>query len=180
LSEYEDFLAAGQTSERWLTATRVFQRDVRLYLLRKQGVEPADSRTPAGLAASVSATVPPDPIAAGQPIDVDVTVTNTGTATWLPAEAEYGGVTLGAHLYDAAGPLIEFAYASAPLVRPSRAIAPGELIRLHVSLPPLAAGRYRLELDCVASRVAWFAQGGSRTASIELRIVDHNSPTTAT
>jgi hypothetical protein len=35
-----------------------------------------------------------------------------------------------------------------------------------VALPALPAGQYRIELDCVASRVTWFAQVGSVPATM--------------
>jgi hypothetical protein len=37
-------------------------------------------------------------------------------------------------------------------------------------LPPIAAGRYRVELDCVASHVTWFAQVASRPASVIVEV----------
>jgi hypothetical protein len=40
-----------------------------------------------------------------------------------------------------------------------------------MSLPPQSAGRYSLEMDCVAAGVAWFAQLGSRPAQLALEVV---------
>jgi hypothetical protein len=39
---------------------------------------------------------------------------------------------------------------------------------LTVALPPLPKGRYVVEIDCVADRVGWFAQLGSRPARVEV------------
>jgi hypothetical protein len=39
-----------------------------------------------------------------------------------------------------------------------------------MSLPPQPAGRYSLEIDCVAAGVAWFAQLGSRPAQLVLEV----------
>jgi hypothetical protein len=37
-------------------------------------------------------------------------------------------------------------------------------------LPPQPVGRYILELDCVASKVAWFSQVGSQPVRIPIDI----------
>jgi hypothetical protein len=54
---------------------------------------------------------------------------------------------------------VRFEYGSHAL---PRALAPGEEVSLSIAMPALAAGRYIIELDCVASRVTWFAQTGSQ------------------
>jgi SAM-dependent methyltransferase len=170
LAEYEDLLAGGQTTERWLTSTRVFLRDVRNFFLFKEGEAPATSRTADGLACEIGARLAAEPVLAGAPIHVVVTIRNSGRASWLPADAGYGGLELGAHLYDARGPMQKFDFYRGPVTDPTREIAPGETVEREVTLPPLPAGRYRLELDCVASQVAWFAQIGSRPATIALLV----------
>lgn len=168
LPEYEDLLAAGQTSERWLTATRVFQRDARNFFLFKDGDEPVDSRAVHGLACDITAARAAGSASAS--IVIDATVTNTGAARWLAPEAEYGGVRLGAHLYAASGRMLNFDFACEPLTNPSREIAPGERIRMQLVLPTLPPGQYRIELDCVASRVTWFAQVGSVPATVMVEV----------
>jgi hypothetical protein len=40
-----------------------------------------------------------------------------------------------------------------------------------MTLPPLAAGRYLHEIDCVAASVAWFAQLGSQPAQLPLEVI---------
>lgn len=170
LKEYEDLLAGGGVAgAEWLASTRTFLRHVRTFYLIKEGAEAADSRSVAGLACEIRAALSGAP-RSGAPVEIDATVTNSGSATWLPSGSEPGGVGLGTHLYDAGGTLLAFDFHVQPLTEPPRAIAPGETVRCRVLLPPLAPGRYRLELDCVASRVTWFAQSGSRTAIIDLRL----------
>jgi hypothetical protein len=56
------------------------------------------------------------------------------------------------------------------VTNPAREIPPGETLRLTVSIPPQSAGRYVFEFDCVASRVAWFAQVGSHPATVEVEV----------
>jgi len=170
LEEYEDFLAGGPTCARWVPLTRGFLRHVRSFLLFKEGTERADSRSATGLACDVSASLTSAPALEGETLLVDATVTNSGAAPWLPSDVEAGGVMVGAHLYDAAGKLLHFDVARSPLAKPPREIAPGETVRCRVSVPPQQAGRYVIEVDCVAARVTWFAQIGSRPATVPVDV----------
>ena len=169
LAEYEDLVAGGPAQEAWLASTRTFLRHVRSFYLIKGGDARADSRTPRGLACEIRAVLAPQ--AAGRRIGVDAIVTNTGVATWLASDAPRGAVALGTHLYDEeSGALVTFDFHVEPLTDPPREIPPGETVRCRVTLPPIAAGRYRLELDCVAAHVTWFAQVGSRPASVIVEV----------
>jgi hypothetical protein len=71
-------------------------------------------------------------------------------------------------LYDAAGALLAFDFHTQPLTAPPREIAPGETLVCRMTLPALNPGRYRVELDCVAEHVTWFAQAGSRPRTLEI------------
>jgi SAM-dependent methyltransferase len=155
LREYEDIVAGGPAGAAWLDATRMFLRHVRSFYLVREGAERVDSRSAAGLACEIRAS-----LADGA---VEAAVTNTGTAAWLPWGVTPGGVGLGVHVYDASGTLVSFDFHVEPLTSPAREIAPGETVTCRFLLPPLPPGRHRLELDCVASQVTWFAQAGSRT-----------------
>lgn len=169
IEEYEDFLAAGETSERWLAATRSYQRDTRHFFLFKAGDAAVDSRSARGLSARIGAQrhVRAEAL---RPIELDVAVTNAGRARWLPASANPGGVRLGAHLYDVSGAMLSLDFHTEPLVEPAREVLPGETLQRRVTLPGLAAGQYRIELDCVAAQVAWFAQAGSETTWIDVDV----------
>jgi hypothetical protein len=169
LDEYEDLLAGGQTAARWTLATRSFLRDVRNFFLVKEGTRDADSRRATGLAAVIEAKLRA-PAVAGQPVVIDVRVTNSGPATWLPSNEELGGVALGAHLYEQDGQLLTFDLHWERLTEPPRRIGPGETVTTTVSLPPLARGEYVIELDCVAAKVTWFAQAGSVAARLPLSV----------
>ena len=100
---------------------------------------------------------------------VEITVTNTGSATWLAA-AEPGGVSIGAHLYDESGAIRTFDFHTEPMTDPPREMAPGDMATVRVVLPLLAPGSYRVEFDCVASHVTWFSQNGSRTAVVTVEV----------
>lgn len=170
IETFDDFLAGGASVSTWAASTRDFMRDVRSFFLIKAGEERIDSRSAAGLACEISA---PASIAAreGERIAIDVAVANSGTATWLPSDNPAGGVALGTHIYDRAGKLITFDVHWERLSEPPREVSPGETVQVRVSLPPQGAGKYIVELDCVASRVTWFAQAGSHPRRVELDVV---------
>jgi hypothetical protein len=175
LAEFEDFLAEGQTSLRWLTATRVHQRDVRIFFLYKAGAEPPDSRSIDGVVAEISVPAA-DGISrlegrAGSPTGIDVALTNTGTARWLPSDAPHGGVGLGVLVRDAGGLAVRLKSDVFPLIAASQGVAPGERVHCRAELPPLEAGIYQVEFDAVAIGVAWFSQMGSTTKVITLEVM---------
>lgn len=157
LAEYDDLLASGVTFGRWAEQTRTFLNDARTFFLTKAGTEQADSRRAEGLRAAIEARL--------DGAKVHVTVRNTGKTRWLESHEPYGGVALGAHLYDASGHLVDLDYARAVI---PKALEPGDEVTFDFDLPPLQPGRWIVELDCVAERVAWFAQVGSTPARLEI------------
>ena len=165
LAEYDDLLASGETIGRWVEATRTFLNDSRTFFLTKAGSEEIDSRRAEGLRAGIEATV--QHARAGEPIVVHVIVRNKGKAKWLESHETHGGVTLGCHLHDADGRLVDLNYAHVPLPRP---LDPGEEVELDATLPALEKGRWIFELDCVAENVTWFAQTGSSPARIQVDV----------
>ncbi|HEV7237925.1 MAG TPA: methyltransferase domain-containing protein [Thermoanaerobaculia bacterium] len=165
LAEYDDLLASGETLGRWAEATQTFLHDARTFFLTKAGSEEADSRRAEGLRAVIDATLAPP--RAGEPISIHVTVRNTGKAKWLDSNEPHGGVALGCHLHNAEGRLVDLDYGRVALPRP---LDPGEEVTFDTTFPPLEAGRWMLELDCVAELVAWFAQTGSTPTRIEIEI----------
>lgn len=170
LEEYEDLIVGGPEQERWLASTRLFLRNVRNFFLMKAGGERLDSRAAGGLMCEIRAALVTTPVVEGRPVAIDASVTNNGRAVWLASDAEYGGVSLGAHIYSADGALLRLDMHREPLSDPAREIAPGEIVKCRVTLPPQPAGRYVVELDCVASGVTWFAQAGSRPARVAIHV----------
>jgi hypothetical protein len=73
-------------------------------------------------------------------------------------------------LYDEAGNLLAFDFRWEHLVEPLRDIHPGEVVTCRMTLPRLAPGRYIVEVDCVSSRVAWFAQLGAQPVRIPIEV----------
>lgn len=174
LDQFEDFLADSGAGEGWTNSTRAFLRHVRTFFLFKEGTERVDSRSGDSIACRIEAALAGGPrgtLLAGQPLVVDVAVRNDGAAVWLRPDEEYGGVELGVHLYDGTGTLLDFNFHRQPLSGPSREIMPGETVQCRVTMPPLPAGNYLLELDCVASKVTWFAQVGSQPARVAVEVI---------
>jgi SAM-dependent methyltransferase len=159
LPEYDDLLAAGETFGKWAEQTRSFLHDARTFFLTKAGSEELDSRRTEGLRAVIEAR--------RDGLNVHVTVRNIGKSKWLDSHEPHGGVALGAHLHDASGHLIDLDYARTVLPRP---LAPGEEVSFDFVLPPLQPGRWIVELDCVAEKVAWFAQVGSTPTRLEIEV----------
>lgn len=159
LAEYDDLLASGETFGKWAEQTRSFLHDARTFFLTKAGAEELDSRRTEGLRAVIEARL--------DGLNVHVTVRNIGKAKWLDSHEPHGGVALGAHLHDANGQLVDLDYARTILPRP---LAPGEEVTFDFTLPPLQAGRWVVELDCVAEKVAWFAQVGSTPTRLEIDV----------
>jgi hypothetical protein len=178
IEEFGDLLAGGPACDKWVASTREFLRHVRTFFLIKSGAGAADSRSAAGLACRITAALAAlagsqgDEVLAGQPILIDATVTNSGTATWLPSNTPLGGVLLGAHVYDGAGTRLSFDAGRQALADPPRAIAPGAAVQVRITLPPLPASTYVVELDCVAEGVIWFAQGGSTPTALRITVTD--------
>jgi SAM-dependent methyltransferase len=164
LQEFDDLLSGGETYLRWAESTRNFLHNVRDFFLKKAGQERLDSRHSAGLAASIE-IIMPLAVTAGAPIPIEATVMNTGTAVWLPSSADPGGVSLGCHLHKGAN-LVAFDYHWQAFSR--GLVEPEETVELKFDLPGLAAGEYMIEFDCVANRICWFAQVGSRPFRVQI------------
>jgi 2-polyprenyl-3-methyl-5-hydroxy-6-metoxy-1,4-benzoquinol methylase len=172
LAEYEDLLTGEPAAgSRWLEATRTFLHLVRDFVLIKAGEVRADSRTAQGLACEIRPAQAHVRAQAGTPVTLAATVTNTGRAWWLPSDTPHGGVSLGAHLYDDRGTLLNFEAGRVALTSPPRTLAPNDAASCRLTLSGLAAGRYRVELDCVAEQVTWFAQAGSTPTVVEVEMV---------
>lgn len=170
LMEYENLLTGGHVGEKWLAQTRRFLRNVRTFFLYKEGGEPQNSKSIEGLSCEIVATLVTPTVSAGETIIIDATVTNTGPAIWLPWP-ERGGVALGTHLYDGAGALLNFDLHCTAVILPPRNVMPGETVTVHIEVPPLAPGRYQIELDCVASGVTWFTQVGSQSVTLPVEVI---------
>ncbi len=140
-------------------------------LLFSKGAPTRDSRNPGALRGRI--TVAGSARIAGRAgmlARLSMTVENTGDTTWLSTEDRLTGgyVTLGAHLYDAAGNLIRLGFLTERLPRD---LAPGERVLVEKGFAlPERAGRFLLRLDLVDEGIAWFSQKGSPTTDVELEL----------
>ncbi|HEY0159842.1 MAG TPA: methyltransferase domain-containing protein [Thermoanaerobaculia bacterium] len=157
LAEYDDLLLAGDVFVNFAHFARAALGTVRNFFLYKEGQEKIDSRRADGLAARINVTVD------GR--TVHATVENTGTAEWLPGREPLGGVSLGCHLFDEQGALVNFELHGEAL--PER-VLPSQSAELTFTLPPLPPGTYDLEFDLVAEQVLWFAQAGTTPARVRV------------
>jgi Methyltransferase domain len=124
-------------------------------LLQEDG---QDSRSPDGLRADLRIDVPED-TALGSEIQGSATVTNTGTAVWLPASADIGAVHLGMQVFDDTGARVLKASLGA-LREDDGVVRPGEQIKKDFTMPAFDPGAWRVDFDLYADHIAWFQQLG--------------------
>lgn len=173
LPEFQDYLKGGtRPSETFQTATRARMQEDRLFFLHKSGAAAAlDSRGRTGLIAKLEVNVASPTVSEGTPLTAHVVVTNRGRALWLPRSAKTGAVSLGCHLFDGSGKMLNLDFSRHALTPGGgRPIASGETVKLDIKLPPLARGRYILEFDLVSESVNWFAVMGSRAVRIAVEV----------
>ncbi len=128
-----------------------------------------DSRSPEGLSHALELGSIPASVAAGDTLEVDVTVTNTGTARWLAEGRDMIGVVhLAVHRVDSESRNAACDIYRLPL---GRDVAPGERLELRARVPLTQAGLKMLRFDLVAEQVAWFERLGSRPVEIEIAVV---------
>ena len=117
-----------------------------------------DSRGLVGLAHGM--TVEPATVTGTAPATLQFTITNTGEAHWLNQAPEiFGLVRLACHLYDEQGTLLTVDYFRSELPSP---VAPGETIRMAVTVPVPERRPCSLVFDLVAEGVRWFENEGSQ------------------
>lgn len=163
LERFHELIRGGDALAEAAHATRHYLENARVFFLRKAGIETLDSLTAEGLASQLEVE-----LVETTPIRIHARVINTGTAEWLPSKTSPGGVWLGCHLYRD-GQLLNLDHHWQELGT-AQNIGPGESVTVTYELPPLAAGRYDLEFDCVAEGITWFAQRGSQPVRVHLQV----------
>ncbi|HVR42650.1 MAG TPA: class I SAM-dependent methyltransferase [Thermoanaerobaculia bacterium] len=175
LRDYDQILAGRGAYLEWAETTRSHLKNIRNFSLVRAGEEARDSRRREGLAARIAIRLAGS-ARAGAPLRVEAEVRNVGRSRWLPSNQIPGGVSLGCHLYDDSNRVVENDFHWEPLASPPRPIEPGEAVSLSFELPPLSAGAWELEFDCVADRVTWFGQVGSATRRVAVRVEPAAAP----
>jgi len=172
IEEFEAFLSGADSGAAFLKATQAHLRERRIFFLRKAGEAPVwDSRQPAGLLADLQVTLHTTSVREGEPFRAEATVTNTGTAIWLPDSAPVGPVRFACCLLDAREQFLNRDYYRCALTtHPERPISPGDIVHLQAQVPSPSRGRYVLEFGLVADGVCWFNSLGSPTVRIAVEV----------
>lgn len=171
LEEFGNFLRPGAENPAYVESARAFLQERRLFFLHKQGDRGLpDSRQRSGLAAALGVEFGPRCVPAGTPFRAAVRIKNTGTALWLPSDADIGPVFLGSHLLDAGGKSQDFSRHALPK-GDGGGVRPGEEVALDVVLPVIPRpGRYRIEFDMVSEYICWFNINGSPTVAVDVEV----------
>jgi ubiquinone/menaquinone biosynthesis C-methylase UbiE len=135
-----------------------------------------DSRQPEGLLARLQVCLASLRVEEGHAFAGEATVTNIGTAAWLPpsigpSTGGVGVVTFRCQLLDARGDLADRDYFQCFLTPgDGRTVLPGESVRFDIEIPPPPAGRYTLKFDLVSEGVTWFEANGSDVVRLPVQV----------
>jgi hypothetical protein len=102
----------------------------------------------------------------GQPIHIEVSISNIGSTKWLHKNVEETGVVkLGMHLYDHNKKLINLDFLRSTF---EQDILPGKKIKKRVSVTLTNKGVYYLGVDLVCEHICWFENAGSEPKFIKV------------
>jgi hypothetical protein len=139
-----------------------------IFFLSKGPPQP-DSRGRTGLEAEISTEIETVEIPHGEAISIDVSLLNSGTATWLTESTSgLGIVTLGSQLSDEDGKIICADCPRSPL---PEAIAPGGSAAVTCTPGVFPPGQYVLTIDLVSELVCWFQEIGTQPARVRVTIL---------
>jgi len=112
---------------------------------------------------------PPQAMAAGTDIEIQLSIKNTGDSHWLSKPQPEGGfVSLGTKLLDANHCLLAEVLLRTLLPFD---VAPGESVTvLHRFSAPATPGRFWIKLDMVDEQVTWFEDEGSKTIEFPIQV----------
>jgi SAM-dependent methyltransferase len=126
---------------------------------------PPDARLPEGAHLTViDVDDPPSRLTVGSRMCIDVQVRNAGQATWPKGV----NLRLGNRWLEAAGGTLISDDGRTELPLP---LAPGEVTPVALTVEaPQQPGRYLMEIDLVEEGVSWFADRGSPTVKVPVRV----------
>lgn len=154
--------------ERWTTANLHSFHGRATFVLQKGHYLP-DSRLAEGLAGELHVAPHDIEVRAGEPLVLDVTVRNTGSARWLAHNTpDIGAVKIGAKVRAAA------AAASAPDVHRTQLphdLDPGQTCVVSVRMCLIEPGAYDVTLDLLDEQVVWFETLGLRPPTLHVVVV---------
>lgn len=132
---------------------------------------------PEGYRATIEITTMPAAVTAGDRVAVQMTVTNASPASWLLDIPGGRHICIANHWLDSRGGVV--------IPDDGRARLPHDLAAGHTGavelsvVAPEQPGDYLLEIDLVQERICWFAQRGSPTARVPVRVISPSVPKTA-
>ncbi|MFT5549287.1 MAG: ubiquinone/menaquinone biosynthesis C-methylase UbiE [Candidatus Azotimanducaceae bacterium] len=184
IDEYQSIIVERGKTQRWLKskfsqnsglASEIYDH-TRKTLINKtvfflyKGNQEYDSRGTAGLGYSMSCTQTKREVQVGENVDIDLKITNSGSAKWLDDNVnDIGVVKIGTHRCDANGKLIDSDFSRH---RFPRTIAVGEKFKQTISVCFKDAGSYQLEIDLVSEGICWFEQLGVKPLTIFFEVAE--------
>ncbi len=158
-SRFQEELVAGRAAAE---ATRNFLSNHRLFLLQKHSESKITSRN-SQLSADLSVTK----LGARR---FRANIRNTSQGTWLGTSAQIGVVNLGAHLRSSSGDIIDLDFFRTQLRQDGKPVHPDEELELEFVITTPTDDGQLLEFDLVAEGIAWFAEHGSETEVLSVRV----------
>jgi SAM-dependent methyltransferase len=172
IERFDAYITGTEDGEDFLAEARQEMQHRRVFFLYKgESQTPPDSRQREGLKAELKVELSSPAITVGNSVSLNVVVTNTGSAIWLPSEARVGGVRFGVHLFDDNAKLLDLDYFRQNLTDDqARHVGPGETIEFVAEVPSPSAGDFILECDLVSEGICWFEHNGSATVRFRIKV----------
>ena len=127
-----------------------------------------------GYSAAIAFQDRPSQLRPGDACDVRLTITNNGTAIWTHDIPAGRHICVANHWLTPAG---QIAVADDGRARLPADVPPGSQVEVGLIVrAPATAGEYVLEVDLVQERICWFAERGSPTARIPIRVAGVPAP----
>ena len=127
-----------------------------------------DSRSHEGLSHSITTSRSEFHIKAGEYLNIQMNITNTGGAKWITKNInDIGVVKIGTHLYDEHDKLITLDFSRHCFTTP---IESHETVERTITISFSDVGVYKLAIDLVAERICWFENIGSKPQSIKVTV----------
>lgn len=172
LKDFEEFFSGKYTKKYYVNTTHSSMSNRRIFFLYKGEPNSLDSRQRAELLTRLNIRLDKNIVPEGTLLLVHVTVTNIGSAIWLPTVAKVGAVHLGAHLLDQHGKQLNYDYFRHVLTPDeNKSILPNETLNFEMQVPIPTKGCYILEFDLVSEGVCWFSVNGSKTSRVDIKVI---------
>lgn len=135
---------------------------------------PPDKDTGTRLPSTITTQQCPQEITAGERTSIGLTVTNVSSAPWERDMPGGRHICIANHWLTAGG---ETCVADDGRARLPHDLAPGQTGEAVLEVTAWESpGTYLLQIDLVQEKICWFAQRGSVTARVPVRVVARTSP----